>query len=48
MSQNNKPSSTSRDDFEDSGRSLPTTSTKTPMPEVKPPKQSDSSNNNKK
>lgn len=29
--------------FKDNGRGLPTTGTKTPMPTVKPPKQTDSS-----
>ena len=29
--------------FEDTGRSLPTTGTKTPMPQVKPPKPTESS-----
>jgi hypothetical protein len=29
--------------FEDNGRGLPTTGTKTPMPQVKPPKPTESS-----
>lgn len=49
MSKNdNKSSSDKKININDSGRSLPTTSTQTPMPEVKPPKPAESSSSGNK